>query len=311
MQVVGLLLQQMLQFFLMILLGFIVVKAGLLKTEDSKVLSAVSIYLVMPCVIINAFQIESDEQTTKGLLLAFGAAAVIHGVLLCLSSVLRKLLHLDAVEQVSVIYSNAGNIIIPVVLSVLGQEWVLYSSAFISVQIILLWTHCRGVLNGKKSLVVKDILGNVNIIAILTGVLLFLFQIHLPQVVLDTCSSVGALLAPLGMIIIGMLAAGMNLRRIFSQPRIYRTVALRLLVCPLVILLMIGMSRAYLLMPDARTILFISFLACTAPASATITQMAQIYERDAEYAGAVNIVTTLFCLLTMPVMTELYWVMVA
>ena len=87
-------------------------------------------------------------------------------------------------------------------------------------------------------------------------------------------------------------------------------VVLRLLVCPLVILLMIGMSRAYLLMPDARTILFISFLACTAPASATITQMAQIYERDAEYAGAINIVTTLFCLLTMPVMTELYWVMV-
>ena len=287
------------------------VKAGLLKTEDSKVLSAVSIYLVMPCVIINAFQIESDEQTAKGLLLAFGAAVMIHILLLFLSSILEKLFHLDAVERASVMYSNAGNIIIPVVLSVLGSEWVLYSSAFISVQIILLWTHCRGVLNGKRSLAVKDILGNVNIIAILVGLLLFLLQIHLPQVVLDTCSSVSALLAPLGMIIIGMLAAAMDLRWTFSQLRIYRTAALRLLICPLMILFMIWVSRAYLLMPDARTILFISFLACTAPASATITQMAQIYERDAEYAGAVNIVTTLFCLLTMPIMTELYWVMVA
>ena len=57
MQIAGLILNQMLQFFLMLLFGFILVKSRLLGPDDSKVLSALSIYLVLPCVIVNALQL--------------------------------------------------------------------------------------------------------------------------------------------------------------------------------------------------------------------------------------------------------------
>ena len=50
-------------------------------------------------------------------------------------NLLGHALHLDAVEKASMIYSNAGNLIIPIVTAVLGKEWVIYSSAFLSVQL--------------------------------------------------------------------------------------------------------------------------------------------------------------------------------
>ena len=51
-----LLMEQILELFLMILMGFIIVKAGIVTDEDSKVLSKIVLYLIIPCVIINAFQ---------------------------------------------------------------------------------------------------------------------------------------------------------------------------------------------------------------------------------------------------------------
>ena len=56
MQISLLLMQQIAQLFLILLMGYAVVKTGLLKASDSKVLSVVFVYLVMPCVVLNAFR---------------------------------------------------------------------------------------------------------------------------------------------------------------------------------------------------------------------------------------------------------------
>lgn len=48
MQISLLLMQQIAQLFLVLLMGYAVVKTGLLKASDSKVLSVVFVYLVMP-----------------------------------------------------------------------------------------------------------------------------------------------------------------------------------------------------------------------------------------------------------------------
>ena len=65
-----LLMEQIIQLFLMIFMGYLIVKVGLVKDEDSKVLSKIILYLIIPCVIINAFQVDYTMDTVKGLLLA-------------------------------------------------------------------------------------------------------------------------------------------------------------------------------------------------------------------------------------------------
>ena len=58
MQIALLLAREIAQLFLILLAGFVLVRAGLLRAADSKVLSVILVYLVIPCVIVDAFQIE-------------------------------------------------------------------------------------------------------------------------------------------------------------------------------------------------------------------------------------------------------------
>ena len=108
MQISLLLMQQIAQLFLILLMGYAVVKTGLLKASDSKGLSVVFVYLVMPCVVLNAFQIKDTPEIRTGLLYSMGIAVGMHVVFLLLNALFRKALKLDAVEQVNIIYSNAA-----------------------------------------------------------------------------------------------------------------------------------------------------------------------------------------------------------
>lgn len=127
------------------------------------------LYLICPCTIISAFQVDSTPELRSGLLLAFAAAVIIHIGLLLFNLLIRKPLRMSPVEQASVIYSNAGNLIIPIVSALLGQEWVVYTCAYICVQIVLQWTHCKPLISGETHLDVKKIITNVNMIAIFLG----------------------------------------------------------------------------------------------------------------------------------------------
>ena len=91
---------------------------------------------ISACVIINAFQIDYSREIRDGFLLALLAAVLIHVILFLLCRILGKFLKFSSVEKASLIYSNAGNLIIPLVTAVLGEEWVIYASAFLCVQTI-------------------------------------------------------------------------------------------------------------------------------------------------------------------------------
>ena len=54
-------------------------------------------------------------------------------------------------------------------------------------------------------------------------------------------------------------------------------------------------------MPDGYQGLYIC-----APAAANVTQIAQVYGHEGDYAGAINVITTLLCIGTMPLMVLLY-----
>ena len=53
-----LLVRKIAQLFLIMILGYLLVKLRILKTEESIVLSKLSLYLVMPAVILSAFQVD-------------------------------------------------------------------------------------------------------------------------------------------------------------------------------------------------------------------------------------------------------------
>ena len=301
-----LLMQQIVQLFLMIFMGYLIVKTGLVRDDDSKVLSKIILYLIVPCVIINAFQVDYTTDTVKGLLIAFAASVLTQVVLLIVISAAGKLLHLNEVEVASVYYSNSGNLIVTIVTFILGQEWVLYGCVFMSVQLVFLWTHCKKIISREASYDWKKILLNINMISIFIGVVLFFTKIFLPEIIGNTLASVGTMIGPASMIVTGMLFAGMNLKQIFANKRVYFITFLRLIAVPLIALVLIKLSNLASFSADGNKIILIVFLAIITPSASTVTQMCQVYGNDSKYASAINVMTTLLSIITMPVMVMLF-----
>ena len=160
---------------LIVLIGYGLVKSKLLKSEDSKPLSIIGLYVISPSVMIEAFQINYTSEILQGLQLSLLMAVFLHIILIIIGSLLKRLLNLDPIEHATSIYSNSGNLIIPIVMSLFGKEWVIYASCFIVVQTFLFWTHCRLIIVGKGNLSLKTI-AKTSILSILVGaffVLLF------------------------------------------------------------------------------------------------------------------------------------------
>ena len=247
---------------------------------------------------------ERDGGYTKENAIAYSDMTQV--ILLVVISVAGRLLHLNEVEVASVYYSNSGNLIVPIVTFILGQEWVLYGCVFMSVQLVFLWTHCKKIISREASYDWKKIILNINMISIFIGVILFFTGIRLPEIIGNTLASVGTMIGPASMIVTGMLFAGMNLKQIFANKRVYFITFLRLIAVPLIALVLIKLSNLASFSADGNKIMLIVFLAIITPSASTVTQMCQVYGNDSKYASAINVMTTLLSIITMPVMVMLF-----
>ena len=196
MQISVLLAEQIAELFLMILMGYVIVKLGLVTDDDSKILSKIVLYIVIPCVMINAFQIDYTPDKVQGMFLALVASVVLQVLLLIAVWIMGKIFHLNEVEVASIYYSNSGNLIVPIVTYVLGDEWVVYGCVFMAVQLIFMWTHGKYIISSGDRIDWRKIVLNINMIAIFIGAVLFLLKIHLPVIVDDTLRAVGSTIGP-------------------------------------------------------------------------------------------------------------------
>ena len=304
---ISMLIQKIISMFLMIAVGFVLVRAGLLKAKDNKVLANAFVYVFSPCALINAFQIEYSEETRNGFLLALAAAVILHALMILITTVMKKILKLDPVETTSIIYSNSSNFIIPLIVAMLGQEWTIYASPFIAVQMVLFWTHCKAELCGERSINWKQILLNTNMIAIFIGIPCFFLGLRFPWPLQNAIESFGDMLGPTAMLVVGMIIGGMKLKELLAYRRVWLVSFLKLVLVPLVMLVFLRFSGIANVMDGGKEILYISFLAVMSPTASFITQLSILFGQDDRYAGVLNLVTTLLCIITMPLLSMLYF----
>jgi predicted permease len=80
---------------------------------------------------------------------------------------------------------------------------------------------------------------------------------------------------------------------------------MRLVVCPLIVL---ALLKGFSLLPiaNAENILLVSLIAALTPPASTVMQLAQINDCDTDFALSANILSTLLCIITMPLITALF-----
>ncbi len=300
---------KLLSMFLMIAVGWIFVRSGMLKSQESRALSMLSLYVVCPVAIMNAFEVEPTSEVISGLLLALFFAILTHVIFIVGVKLLQRPLRLSEIERASIIYSNAGMIAIPVVTAILGPEWVIYTCAYNAVQLCLLWTHCRILVSGESRIEPKKILLNPNIIAIIVGMIMLFTGFRFPGPISGAIDDVAAMLGPVGMMITGMIIGGVPLKKLVSMGRVWLVVLMRLFAAPGIMALIAKFGGLTALIPNGETVLLVSLLSIAGPSGATVMQMAQIYRGHelSEYAGAINVISMLCCAVSMPLIVAIYY----
>ena len=110
----------------------------------------------------------------------------------------------------------------------------------------------------------KKILFNPNIVAMLLGLLLFLFRVQLPDVIASCVSGFGQMISPASMLVIGMAIGNVDLKWVFTQKRPYLICFFRLIVYPILGVIGFGILGQMGIHPDAEYILMVVLLATAA-----------------------------------------------
>ena len=300
------LLTQILVMAIYILIGYVGVRFHILKTTDSSRFAALVLYIITPALVFDAFQISFSMDKVFGFLLAVFASLLMHILFFLFVFLVKKIIPMNSIERASLIYPNCGNLIVPLIATVLGDEYVIYCCAFMSVQLVLLWTHGAYIIGGKKAVNLRKVVTNPNLIAMAAGLLFFFTGMKLPEIPATAIERTGACIAPVSMIVIGILIASADLRSVFSRSRSWLVCLLRLIIMPLLTILLLWLTRVPFLMDKGAEILFVSFLAACAPVAVNVTQIADLYGEDSILAGSINIMSVILCIATMPLMTVIY-----
>lgn len=299
--------QQIVKMFLMLLIGFLAVKAKIMPPTAGKGLSQVIVAVIRPCAILYAFQVDFTHERLLGLALAIFGAALSHVVLIFVTWLLGdKALHLSPVERASMIYSNSGNLLMPLIAATMGQEWLFYTCAYMSALQLFVWTHGKSLICEEPQVDFKKALCNLNIIAMVLGLLFFCARIRFPGVLGQAVESLGGALGSTSMLSIGISFATISHLDLKKMSRVLIVTVNRLIVYPLIMLAVFLLLRLNTLLPGAHEILMITLLGVGAPTGVVVTQIAQLYDKEADHASLIGVFTMLCSILTLPALIWVY-----
>lgn len=280
--------------FILAGIGYIMFRCGKVTLEGSKTIGNLLIYLVLPCVIINGFLVERTREHLIGL----GLSAVLAFVILMISVLVSNFFFKkDPIAAFGGAFSNPGFFGVPLIIASLSDGAVFYIAAFIGFLNLLQWSYGVSIMTGEKGRIsAKSLVTAPFFIAIVIGFILFLTQCPLPSLVTKTLLYLTGLNTPLSMFTVGVYLAQTDLLAMFQRKSVYLVCLVRLIIIPLIALaILYFVPETYLEMKLAILI------ASGCPVGSNIAVYAQLHDRDYPYAVQTVVVSTLFSIITIPV----------
>ena len=292
--------QKIIVLFIAMIAGYICKKSKILDGKSTKSLSNMLTYITNPCLILCSLQMEYSSEALVIAGKIFLLSIIIHTVMAIVSHFIfmKNNNHRSrSVYSFALTYANCGYMGYPIMMAIFGDIGLFYGVIFTTVFNLFNWSHGIIVMNPEKGkLPWKKLIYNPALISVILSVILFIGKIRFPATIIDGLSLVGDMTFPLSMIIIGSLLADMKLLAILKEKRLYIFTLLSLIATPIIMLVF-----AYILkLPEYLAIIGITM--CAAPAAANTAVTAEVYDNDSALAARIVGITTLFCLITMPLM---------
>jgi len=148
----------------------------------------------------------------------------------------------------------------------------------------------------RRQISFKKLLLNPGILAVLTGIVIFVCSIELPTIILQPIHYFSALNVPVPMVISGYYLSKADLRTIWKHANYY-------IIIPLCSIgLMFLLQKAFRL--DGM-LLAACIVDIAAPVAAATTMFSTLFRQDSETAANLVSISTLLSVLTLPIMVAL------
>lgn len=293
--------QTMLKLFLLLILGFVLFKCHIFDEYTNKKISALIVNVASPMLIISS--IAGVEGSNKSIVfLMIGAGILMYIGFIILGKIINRIFPFPKkdwpVYECMVVFANTGFMGYPVLLDVFGQEAVFYASLIHMAFNFFVYTYAIMCLtkgdDSEFKLNFKQLL-TPGIILIFVGIFIYLFDIQLPSVLMDTINSVGSLTAPLSMMMIGSSLAVYPIKDSFTDWRSYVFAFVRLMIVPFVTMIM-----CRLLHIDAYYA-NITIITNAMPVGSIVLMLATQYNANVKIVTRNIVVSTLLSVITIPI----------
>lgn len=290
-------LQPVLILFIIMGLGFIGQRTGLLPPELRENLTVYVVNLAMPLFILNNINFGFDREILfhSGQILLISLAT--NTILMLISMAFAKRSKLPEkvlpAYQFALVFGNVGFMGYPVIAGLFGEQAMFYAVFFYLGFEIFIWTYGvsifqRGVKFSPRKLITP------NLVALAIGLTMFLLNLSWPAIPQQVIQLVGQTASPLSMLVLGMMLANFTWQDLVSDFKPLLISFYRLILVPLVglgILWSLGLRGLPLVVP---AMLF------GMPVAAYGAILASYYKKDYHEAARLIVVSTLLSVITVP-----------
>ena len=293
--------QTMLKLFLLLILGFVLFKCHIFDEYTNKKISALIVNVASPMLIISSIAgVEGSNKSIVFLMISAGILMYIGFIIL--GKIINRIFPFPKkdwpVYECMVVFANTGFMGYPVLLDVFGQEAVFYASLIHMAFNFFVYTYAIMCLtkgdDSEFKLNFKQLL-TPGIILSFVGIFIYLFDIQLSSVLMDTINSVGSLTAPLSMMMIGSSLAVYPIKDSFTDWRSYVFAFVRLMLVPFVTMIM-----CRLLHIDAYYA-NITIITNAMPVGSMVLMLATQYNANVKIVTRNIVVSTLLSVITIPI----------
>ena len=295
--------------------GYLLVKAKVLDSQHSGVLSKLLMYVGMPFLILSGTvnNISFDKALIIKLILTSAVGIVFTFAMFFLSkpiTAMEKSEKTRGMMRFCMAFSNNGFLGIPLAVAVFGADSPVMTVLVILniITNILMYTLGVYLVSGDKSRIsLKKAFLNPVLIAFIVGVVLNLMKVntYIPEI--STFSShFSGLVTPLSMTILGMKMAEIRFVSLFKSPRMYYVCSMKLVVFPCIILALLLAAKHLGAGIVDDSIILGFFIAFAMPTAGLASTFADGFGGDTENAVSMTLGTTVLSIFTIPI---IYWVL--
>lgn len=298
---------QMIQLFLVIALGYGLLKIKILDVEFNKRLTSLLLSVTTPALIVSSVLSTTLEKDISKIAFVFIVGVIIFIVLPILGFIIVKIIKVPTHQQglyiFMTMFSNIGFMGFPVMKSIFGNEAVFLTAIFNMLFNLLVFTVGIVFMNYHSAEKIKmnaRQLLSPGVISSLIALLIYLTEIQVPDVIASTITMVGDITTPIAMMLIGSTLATIPLKEVFNEIRVYPFTILKQIIIPIIAYPVLSFFI------QDPLILGVSLIMIAMPVGNIAVLFATEYQKDVALAAKTVFMTTLLSIITIPVIVALF-----